>query len=341
MNSDCAFSKFRPWRLRVGQGLIALVGLLAIVGSGGGGSLGFAPCNEPWCNTPPLPPAPEVRVEPPYVTALVGSSVTLTAVTANMSGTVYYQWKRSPDVDSAFVNIPGATAKTYTRSSVNQSDDGAIFEVAAWTGDGTITVEATSQLTVSAVPGLVFQDHEFAPSDWIASAVPNPVPTLPPHGEEQVASGGNPGAFRRMTVQIPAGAGSAAVFHMSQTAVYDPQSQGAINVIDYAEDCIDFSGDLVYAESSTAIEQDGRRFVSNTDGACSKSAWTGAPGRASLRAQDFRLFGGPACPTGASCPDFSASGAPLRFGYWRITFGGPGDAGAHGIDNWTVTVWRR
>lgn len=92
---------------------------------------------------------------------------------------------------------------------------------------------------------------------------------------------------------------------------------------------------------TSAIEQGGRRFIANTDGICSKTGWSAAPARASLRAADFRQFNGPACPTGASCPDFSAGGAALRLGYWRITYGAPGDAGAHGIDNWKVTVWRR
>lgn len=340
MKTEPASSVARQWRLRALTGLVALLGVAAIVGSGGG-SLGFPPCNEPWCNQPPPPPSPEVRIDPPYVTALVGRPVTLTAVTANLSGTVSYAWKRSSDGGNTFVAIADASARTYTLASVNLSDDGAVFQVQAWTGDGSVRYVATSRLTVSAVPGLVYQDGTFVPADWTASAVPGPAPAVPPHDETQEASGGNPDAYRRMTLQIPAGAGAASVFHFSQTALYDPAAQGAINVVDYAENCQDFDGDLVYTESSMALEQGGRRYVSNTDGTCSKSGWTSAPGRASLRAEDFRQFDGPACPTGASCPDFSAGGAPLRFGCLRTTFGGPGDGGTHGIDNWKVTVWRR
>lgn len=339
--AELSSSALRKWGRRALASLVALLGLAAIVGSGGGGSLGFPPCNEPWCNQPPPPPPPEVRIDPPYVTALVGSPITLTAVTANLTGTVSYAWKRSSDGGNTFAPIVDANARTYTLGSVNLGDDGAVFQVQAWTGDGAIRFVATSRLTVSAVPGLVFQDQAFAPSDWTASAVPGPAPTVPSHDEEQVASGGNPGTYRRMTLQIPAGTGSVLVFHSSQTARYDPPSQGAIKVVDYSEDCLDFDGDLVYTESRMAIEQDGRRFVSDTVGTCSKSGWSAAPSRASLRAEDFRQFDGPACPSGASCPDFSASGAPLRLGYWRITFGAPGDAGTHGIDNWKVTVWRQ
>lgn len=340
MKSDDA-SKFRPaWPMRVLPSLLALAGVVAIVGSGGG-AVGFPPCTEPWCNQPPTPPTPAVSVDPPYVTALVGSAVTLAAVTANLPGSVSYAWKRSADGGKTYVLIAGANARTYNVAGVNLGDDGAVFQVLAWTGDGTNTVAGTSRLTVSAVPGLVYQDGTFAPVDWNASAVPEPAPGAPVHDEQQMAADGNPGAYRKMTVQIPAGAGTARVSHWSRTALYDPASQGAINVIDYAEDCIDFGGELVFTESYLAIEQGGRRFVANSDGSCVKPGWSAGPGRASLRAGDFRLFDGPACPTGASCPDFSASGAALRMGYSRITFGGPGDTAAHGIDNWKVTVWRR
>jgi len=51
--------------------------------------------------------------------------------------------------------------------------------------------------------------------------------------------------------------------------------------------------------------------------------------------------GNPPCAAGESCPDFSATAAPMRFGYWRISYGMTGDTIAHGIDNWKVTVWRR
>ncbi len=37
----------------------------------------------------------------------------------------------------------------------------------------------------------------------------------------------------------------------------------------------------------------------------------------SLRASDFVQLDGPACGSGPSCPDFSSSGAPLRFGFER------------------------
>ena len=38
---------------------------------------------------------------------------------------------------------------------------------------------------------------------------------------------------------------------------------------------------------------------------------------------------------------FSATALPLRFGFARQSFALPGQTVPHGIDNWTVTVWRR
>jgi hypothetical protein len=141
---------------------------------------------------------------------------------------------------------------------------------------------------------------------------------------------------------VPQGAGSARVFYTSVSAAYQPQSQGAIKVIDYAEDCILLStSPTVYAQSQFFIEQSGRRYLTSTTPTCTLTRWTSVTTLGSLTALDFYRFDGPVCQAGESCPDFSANGAPMRFGYLRAALGSPGDSIAHGIDNWKVTVWRR
>jgi hypothetical protein len=66
-----------------------------------------------------------------------------------------------------------------------------------------------------------------------------------------------------------------------------------------------------------------------------------------MQADEFGLVDGPACSPGESCPDFSASSAPLRFGYVSVTqvkSGLPAGTSAHfayGIDNWQLKVWKR
>ena len=145
-----------------------------------------------------------------------------------------------------------------------------------------------------------------------------------------------------MLYQIPPGAGSASVVYLRDDAAYDPAAQGAIRVIDYAEDCRALvASDLRYAESHLVIEQAGRRYAAVHSNVCKEQTWSGVANRASLAASDFTLTDGPGCAAAQACPDFSAGAPPLRFGFRRFVWGAPGDTIGHGIDNWTVTVWRR
>ena len=317
---------------------VALAGVVSIVGSGGGG-VGFPPCGTP-CDDP-SPPLPAATIDPPYTTALVGSPATFTVATANVTGPQTWQWQRSDDGGATWVDIAGATAATYAIANVNLADDKAVFRAQVRVA-GVLVLQPVAHLTVSAVPGVVIEDQALLAADWLASPVAADTGAVPVHVEASLASGGNPGAFRRMTFVVPAFTGSASVFYSSVASTWDPATQGAIHVIDYADDCIVLQGaNLALVESSLVIEQSGRRFLSDTSQSCIATAWGTVAKRASLAPADFRLFDGPACAAGESCPDFSASAAPLRFGYWRIAFGTPGMTIAHGIDNWKVTVWRR
>jgi len=322
------------------QMLVALVGIAAIVGSGGGG-LDDSICDVyPDSCGPQPPPPPSLRIDPPDATAQVGSSVTFKAVTVGGSGSFKYEWRRSADGGATFAGIPGATSASYTLSSVSLADDGAVFMALAWQGDGSTKEVARANLTVSATPGIVFADREFLASSWQAApAIVAGHPSFT-HTEEQVSTGGNPGVYRRMTVQVAPGSGVSNVTHVSVASFYDPATQGAIRVIDYAEDCILLNPtDTNYFDTGLFFEQSGRRYL--TDAAsCDRAGWSRVA-RHSLRPQDFRLFDGPACRVGESCPDFSATGARLRFGYVRHSFAFPGDSLQQGIDNWSVTVWRQ
>lgn len=318
---------------------IAVLGLVGIVGSGGGAP-GFPPCEPPLCGPPP-PPTPSAAIQPAYITAQVGSAVTFSARSDNLSGSLSYQWRRSSDGGSSFVEVPGATGSTYTLPSVNLADDGALFVVTVSGSNGSVA-STRGHLAVSATPGIVFVDAEFEPADWVVSPVPDAGQPAFAHTDERLTLGGNPGAYRKMVFQVPQGAGSARLFYASRSAVYDPALQGAIYVIDYAEDCIALQpSQTTSIDSTLVIEQAGRRYLAALSSSCTLPTWSTVAGRASLRAQDFSFVDGPACTTAASCLDFSASAAPLRLGYRRIVFGTAGDVVAHGIDNWRVTVWRR
>lgn len=330
-----------PWRALL-VACISVLGLVAIVGSTGG-SLGFPPCDDKTiCDQDPPPPVPTAAVDPPYLTALVGSPASFGVVTTHTTGAFTYQWRRSNDGGATYVDIVGATSPTYAIAGVNLGDDRTLLRVDL-RSNGLLAFQPVARLAVSAVPGLVFEDTEFLAANWQASPLPTDVGGPPvSHLDESLTSGGNPGAFRKMTFQVPTGAGSARVFYSALASTYEPATQGAIYVIDYSEDCIALQpGSNGYSQSNMLIEQGGRRFLSNTFDVCSATTWRTTVKRASLAPGDFRLFDGPACGTGESCPDFSASAAPMRFGYWRIAYTAPGGTLAHGIDNWKVTVWKR
>jgi len=53
---------------------------------------------------------------------------------------------------------------------------------------------------------------------------------------------------------------------------------------------------------------------------------------------------GPACGIGETCPDLSASAAPLRFGFMvvvRSLAPGATQQVLNNYDNWKIKVWRR
>jgi hypothetical protein len=322
------------------QFVIGGFGLAAIVGSGGGGLGSVCDVYPDSCGPQP-PPPPSLSIEPPSVTVLVGSPVSFKATVANGTGSYSFQWRRSADGGATFVDIPGATSSTYALASVNLADDGTVLMALAKPA-GSVALQATAHLAVSVTPGLVFGDDQFQPSHWqAASAIVTSYPSFA-HAEEQIPTDGNPGAFRRMSVQVPAGSGTAHVSNLWLAAHYDPGVQGAIRVLDYAEDCIQLdASEFGFVESVAFIEQRGRRYFSNDAlGQCVRTGWTRGNLR-SLGEQDFFLFDGPPCEVGEACPDFSAAGAALRFGYLRRSYGASGESVVHGIDNWRVTVWRR
>lgn len=312
-------------------------GLISIVGSGGGGGLGSI------CDTYPdsCQPQPSVAVDPPALAAQVGATVSFTAVAVNTSGGLSYQWRRSVDGGATYTDIAGATDRTLTLAGVNLSDDGAQLRVAVRLADGRV-FPGDARLAVSASPPVVLGDGDFAEAQW--QAEPGIVAGYPTfaHSEERVATGGDPGAFRRMSTEIGTASSLSRVFHRNIVAVYDPQTQGAIHVLDYRESCRVFAAtDTRGVQAGLVLEQGGRRYVTEfVSVVCTADQWVAVAQRA-LRASDFRPFDGPACGAGEACPDFSASAAPIRFGFEHVASAPPGDTVLHGIDNWQVSIWRR
>jgi hypothetical protein len=336
----------KGWRSIARAGL-ALAGLVAIVGSGGG--LGIDWCGD-GCgfDIGAIPPA--VSIDPQRVTAQVGTAVSFDAVVVSFAGggSARLQWCRRDPGAGDCIDIAGATERRYTLASANLADDGAQFELRAVDDNGTGQDRAT--LAVSSAPPVVFADVDFAQTDWAAAAIPAPVPGGPGAAVAREAVGGNPDAFRSVTYALPGPAGAIRVFHASLAAAYDPATQGAVYVVDFALDCVRtrFEGSAQVPVARPTIEQAGRRYVPMPPGGdgwayCGPS-WAPAPALRSVAAGEFVLVDGPACAAGEACPDFSAQAAPIRLGFETAI-----DVGVvtspvtvvQGIDNWRVAVWRR
>ena len=97
-------------------------------------------------------------------------------------------------------------------------------------------------LLISGVPpyaaATTFFDGTFNDADW--QVVDHQVGFGGTSSAIQRASGGNPDEFREVTTTLNPASGERRVFSFNfrSGAVYDPQSQGAIQSIDYSEDAI-------------------------------------------------------------------------------------------------------
>lgn len=316
------------WLHRFATLLLVLIGVGSIVGSGGG----IPDMNSNFSG----PFAPFVSVAPLRQTVQVGDSATFTASVGG-TGPFTFQWRRDG------VDIAGATGRTYSLNSVSPGDDGSRYSVVVRNSVGADTSPA-ALLYVSAQRGLTYQDADFVDSDWTAAAVTDPPQNGPTHVSAQAPTAGFPDAFRRIVYEVPTGPASIRVFHASLAATYDPAQQGALYTIDYALDCnrVDTTT-LSETEAMLVIEQGGRWFAPTAQRGLCGPYWGRLEG-GSLIDADLELVGGPPCGAGESCPDFSVTAAPMRFGFAtgvRL----PPEAGAgtvtQGIDNWKATIWRR
>ena len=210
--------------------------------------------------------------------------------------------------------------------------DGAAFR------SGIVTLVADAQ---PAVPGAVtFSDSTFLDSDWTAAQTSSTT-TQASFSAGQVASGGNPDAYRSVTLNWLNDTSSSAipaifVASLNSQAMYNPSTSGAIASISYSMDAKETSADntagvfeeLVLYQNGHYYVPAPNQFVTNT------GVWT-AIGQSGLVASDFNA---PLAPP----IDLSAQGGPIEFGYMSITGNSSVPAGQHqnivGTDNWSVTV---
>jgi hypothetical protein len=191
---------------------------------------------------------------------------------------------------------------------------------------------------------VVFEDGEFADAEWqaIVAATPTDGPTMT---ATRAGAGGNPDAYRRMTDTLGQGSASLEVFHQKLAAVYEPARQGAIDRIDYRDDRILFvemPSPQLTVGAAFAFRQGDRIYKVDRSVEFTEPQWRRHE-TSGLRRVDFVQASGPACAPERTCPDFSAGGEPIVFGYWRfsaIAVNASAGPLTHGVDNWRVTVHR-
>ncbi len=166
---------------------------------------------------------------------------------------------------------------------------------------------------------------------------------------EQVNEGGNPVDHRTVVTRHNGapGGGRTCTYALSvkDSAVYDPSVEGSIASIDYEEDARPVASGQ---DTGPVICQGDACYLSFAASTGPLGDWQTAQ-RGRLLAEDFvrvdPSVGGSGLVSDAH-PDFSATGAPIEFGFYRSicvnggTFGvGSGQSEA-GIDNWLIRVHR-
>jgi hypothetical protein len=330
--SGTELSHWVRWLARPG---VVVLGVVALVGSGGPVADSGAPDGCPR-------EASAANVDPQRAVVSVGDSITFTA-RPDFSATAY-RWRRCRQ--GSCIDVAGLSGDTFTWEGVRLDDDGSTVDVVA---DGCRwEAKAGARVEVLPAPGTTHADTEFLPSDWEATLWPEGA-----GGSTQAftpsAAGGNPGAFATLNYRVEPPASELRVFHGSLKSTYDPRAQGAAYAVDFSVDCrrpLEEGGASIAPRK--AFVQAGRWYQARSvpPGSGCGYAWGAGVERSSLSLDhfDFELVAGPPCGPGEVCPDASASGAPIRFGFIGGAQRFPAAAfgvAADDVDNWRVTVWRR
>ena len=317
---------------------VIAAGIVTVVGSGGG-----FPSFD--LDLDGLGPWPFAEIEPAIRTAQAGTPVSFAVRTASVSQPSY-QWCRTAPGGSSCVPIPGATGSSYTLASPNLADDGTVFRVTVTDPNGSTFALAT--LYVSPLAPVVARDGDFAEGGWAVTTEADPATGGLSGAVSTQASGGNPGAFRQVSIALAAVPAKLLIEQLSTTASYTPAAQGAIRHVDFDIDCKALGDSTSNAVIWTMplIEQDGRRFVAAESrwSTCSSDTWVPVLTRAAIGTDEFQKVSGPDCATGVACPDFGPGGTTMRLGYAHFTSAStaasPGTR-SRGVDNWRLTIWRR
>lgn len=183
---------------------------------------------------------------------------------------------------------------------------------------------------------LQFSDGEFAPGDWTLTVV-----QLNAGGTVDVVrsdSGGNPGAFLAITNRTappdPSRRPSVIGVHLNRRAVWSPDDQGPISCLTYQEDARAVSAQGEGQSTGPALVQDGRIYVVRGPLTGSGRSWHRIRFDRLTAANFIEAVDGRGLDDAAH-PDFTATGTPLTFGFYRSNSNSI-SPNTIGIDNWSI-----
>jgi hypothetical protein len=184
---------------------------------------------------------------------------------------------------------------------------------------------------------VIFADTEFADADWNTTVIFQ-APGVMASNSQQL-SGGNPGAYRQFTSSFTGEIYRGNTQVHIHASSYDPVIEGAIAHVVFTISAADFSNERATFSYGRALEQGGSFYgwagwsIRTTDGTW--GTWN-TTSSVPLGPNSFRLLAG----NGPPHPDFSAAGAPIRFGYVTDNSFLANQSGLRvgGIDNWSMAV---
>jgi len=199
-----------------------------------------------------------------------------------------------------------------------------------------VAAAAALALPAASANTILYFDGTFADADWSAAKILDNTPAAgASFTASQSGAGGNPDEFRQVTHVY--GLGSIIVGHLKDSATFDPSVSGSIVSLAYSYDLerlqLDNSGAVAY---TPVIFQNNAWYGLAAYNSTTATSWTSF-GQAGLTAASFILRAG----SGPAAPDFSATGAPMAFGYLSAntnTNAAVTATRSAGIDNWRVEL---
>lgn len=185
---------------------------------------------------------------------------------------------------------------------------------------------------------VTFSDGVFLNTNWDIGFPQQNLSGFPKFtGAGQQNTNGNPDQWRRVFANMPCCDNFIYLTNYYKTA-YDPATAGAITSLRFAYD-VKYDGDdgRAFQIAPGLIQNNDAYYARSFFGLVGSTLWTSAPPITGLTALNFDRVDTLNTYLGVH-PDFSASGAPIYFGFTFLATSCCATETPGGIDNWRVDI---